>query len=229
MRIIVRSLAALLPVMILAPTALAQVGDPPEPPTTAAGPEMISANPFTGSASTSYSFVVPPGRSGMTPSVSIHYNSGNMEPSEIGRGWSFSFPFIRRSTRNGQPAFSWTDTFTLTWNGGSNDLTMICDENSGCAPGVREYRTVVESFLRIRSYSIPPSLTYWEVEDGGGRKYQFGRAMPDGTWAQVNDFQWALNRVEDQYGNYMTLAWLIDRGAAGDRNGTMYPNIGKIL
>jgi RHS repeat-associated protein len=216
MRLFLKALAGFAPAMILVPTILADAGDPIEAPMSSVGPEMISANPFTGSASTSYGFVVPPGRSGMTPSVSIHYNSSNTAPSELGRGWSFAFPHIQRSTRHGQPSFSWTDTFTLTWNRGSYDLTMICDENSGCAPGVREYRTVVESFLRIRSYSFAPALTYWEIEDGGGRKYQFGRDMPDGPWAQVNDSHWALNRVEDQYGNYMTFRWLIHLG-------TMYP------
>ncbi len=187
---------------------VADDGDPISAPALGASPAVISVNPFTGSASSSYSFPVPPGRSGMQPDLRIAYNNAASVPTPLGRGWDFSFPLIQRSTRRGQPAFSWSDTFVLRWQGRSVDLfeKAICDPE--CPPGVREFGTEVETFMRIKSYSFPPWLTYWEVEDGNGRKYQFGKDADGGSWAQVGDSEWALNRQEDQYGNYTTVRWL---------------------
>jgi len=171
-------------------------------------PIVLSADPFTGVATASYSFDVPPGRSGLEPDLRISYNSDSTTPSYLGQGWSLTTPAVRRSTKDGQPKFDWTDTFVLIWQGRALDLKLFSDPGTG----VREYYTVIETFMRIKSYSIPPALTYWEVEDGKGRKYQFGADGGSGTWTQVGDFEWALNRIEDQFGNYLTVDWLIDTG-----------------
>ena len=141
-------------------------------------PDTISVNMFSGSASSSYPISVPPGRSGLQPDITVGYNSGASANGFLGRGWDIAFPFIQRSTRYGQPTFTWSDTFAIRWRGQLLDLIMICDPGSGCPQGVREFRTEIETFMRIKSYSFPPALTYWEVEDGTGRKYQFGRECP---------------------------------------------------
>src|SRR5882672_3065600 len=85
-----------------------------------APPNLISVDPSGGSAGMSYAFEVPPGRAGLQPQLVLSYNSGSSEPGLSGRGWFLSLPSIRRSTRFGQPAFSWADNFTLQWNGGTN-------------------------------------------------------------------------------------------------------------
>ncbi|MCU0661991.1 MAG: hypothetical protein MUC50_06660 [Myxococcota bacterium] len=47
---------------------------------------------------------VPPGRLGMTPSLSLSYSSdAGRKPSPVGAGWSLSVPSVRRSTRQGFP------------------------------------------------------------------------------------------------------------------------------
>jgi hypothetical protein len=175
-------------------------------------PSIVSVDTFSGSASGSYTFSAPPGRLGIQPELRIVYNSGSGGASPLGRGWNFTFPTIQRSTRKGQPSFTWADTFNIRWGGRVVDLVQICDPSSGCPAGVHEYRTENESFIRIRSFSNAPFLTYWRVEDGSGRAYQFGNNGGSGTWTQVEDFQWALNRVEDAHGNYLTMDWMIDSG-----------------
>jgi hypothetical protein len=176
-------------------------------------PSVISVDPTAGSAGMSYALEVPPGRVGMEPDLTVSYNSGNSEPGMLGRGWHLSLPAIQRSTRFGQPAFDWAqDTFTLLWGGGSKELAKISD-STVAGVGMREYRTLVESFMRIRSNTLPGGLTYWEVSDGSGRVWQFGNAAWDSTPTQSGDFLYALNRVQDEHGNYMELRWLLDSGA----------------
>ena len=176
-----------------------------------AGTNVISVDSFSGAATGSYRFAVPPGRLGMEPDLTIAYNSGSTAIGLLGKGWDFTFPYIQRSLRRGQPTFTWTDTFAINWGGRIMDLVLICDPNSGCPAGVREFRTEVETFLRIKSYNIGTQPTYWEVEDGTGRKYQFGRADGGGYWSpQVDNSQWGLNRIEDAHGNYLTMSWTVD-------------------
>jgi RHS repeat-associated protein len=176
-------------------------------------PSVISVDPVGGSAGMGYSLEVPPGRAGMEPSLSLRYNSGSAEPGMLGRGWRLMLPAIQRSTRYGQPAFDWAvDGFTLLWGGGSNDLVKISDSTVG-GVGTREYRTLIESFMRIRSNTLPGGFTYWEVWDGSGRVWQFGNPGADGNPTQSGEFQYALNRVQDAHGNYMTFSWLLDNGA----------------
>jgi RHS repeat-associated protein len=176
---------------------------------------MLSVSQFSGSASTRYEFVVPPGRAGLQPELALAYHSGSGSQSAFGRGWDLDLPSLQRSTRHGQPQFNWADTFSIEWGGQLLDLLLLRDETvSGV--GTREFRTTVETFVRIRSTTDPQGFMYWEAWDGRGRKYQFGVASASGSPSQVGDFSWSLNRVEDSHGNYMTIEWMVD-------SGTLYP------
>ena len=175
-------------------------------------PSVISVDPVGGSAGMSYPLEVPPGRAGMQPDLSLSYSSGSDEPGMLGRGWRLSLPAIQRSTRYGQPSFDWAvDGFTLLWGGGAKELVKVSDQTVG-GVGMREYRTLSESFRRIRSNTLPGGFTYWEVWDGSGRVWQFGNPGADSNPTQSGEFLYALNRVQDEHGNYMTLSWLIDSG-----------------
>src|SRR5262245_41379481 len=149
---------------------LAAVGDTTGISLQGSGTNVISVDSFSGAATGYFQFFVPPGRLGMQPDLKISYNSGSTAIGLLGKGWDFTFPHIQRSLRSGQPTFTWTDTFAISWGGRIMDLMLICDPNSGCPAGVREFRTEIETFLRIRSYSIGTQPTYWEVEDGSGHK-----------------------------------------------------------
>jgi RHS repeat-associated protein len=167
-------------------------------------PAVVSVQPSTGSVSTSFEFAAPPGRAAIQPDLRILYNSSGNAPGPLGRGWRFAIPFIQRSTRFGQPRFDLSDAFSLFWGGGLLDLTVFAEPGGG----VREFRTEVESYLRIRSIGTGTAMR-WEVEDGRGTKYEFGNtaASPNSS---IPEFHWTLNRIQDQNGNYLTIDYLSD-------------------
>src|SRR5436189_1061589 len=76
-------------------------------------PDTVSVNTFSGSATSTYPISVPPGRAAVQPDIVIGYNSASSADGFLGRGWDIPFPFIQRSTRYGQPAFTWNDSFAL--------------------------------------------------------------------------------------------------------------------
>ncbi len=58
----------------------------------------------SGAYTRQFSIRVPPGRSGMTPSLALSYSSGSAhKTSAVGTGWSFGVSSISRSTENGFP------------------------------------------------------------------------------------------------------------------------------
>src|SRR5207249_2130815 len=157
-------------------------------------PTVISVDPFAGSSSSGYTFEVPPGRSGIQPDLTIRYSSGRVTQGLVGKGWDLTFPFIQRSTRSGQPTFNAADRFAIQWNGALLDLVLRCDPSMSGTPcvagGFSEYHSESEHFIRARSFSVPPAITRWEVEDGLGRKYTFGQDEGSGVPAQVGNFRW---------------------------------------
>lgn len=181
-------------------------------------PVTTTVDAFVGSANASYSLTVPPGRSGLQPALGLYYNSGNLTVGMLGKGWDLDLPFIQRSTKHGEPGYTWQDRFSMRWGTQLHHLVQVADYTTN-GVGVREYRTERQTFMRIRS-TVPATavLPYWEVFDGTGKRYQFGRGTrgKPNEWAQVNNFLWALNLVVDQYGNYMELEYL-------SRAGVLYP------
>lgn len=67
----------------------AAIGDPAVEGAAGLVPSVISVNTFSGAASTSYGFHVPPGRSGIAPDLRIVYSSGAGYATPIGKGWDF--------------------------------------------------------------------------------------------------------------------------------------------
>src|SRR5712691_6846251 len=66
--------------------------------------EKFSANPVTGTASTSVPIPTSPGRSGFGPQLSLSYDSGHGN-GPFGLGWSLSLPAITRKTAQGLPSY----------------------------------------------------------------------------------------------------------------------------
>ncbi|HPH98466.1 MAG TPA: RHS repeat-associated core domain-containing protein [Anaerolineaceae bacterium] len=166
---------------------------------TATAPTMKSfqVSQFSGGASYSYPLWVPPGPSGLQPSLSLSYSSQVVDSSNsraqaswVGMGWSLGAGYIQRSM-HATPDF-WTkegndndngsdgdDTFNLTLNGASYELIRIQDQDNSTE--TIDYRTSDESFLRIRRYHSHGDVggyaggdtSYWLVWDKQGNKYEF--------------------------------------------------------
>jgi len=162
----------------------------------------VDVNALTGAAVVGIPIEIPPGRSGMQPSLALSYSSQAGDSPYLGRGWDIAVPRIERSRRNGVPPFTYSagGVFQYTSNefvagDGSGELVEI---------GIGRYAARVDE--RHAEYVLtqgPPAV--WTMRDASGRRYTFGdvpsaRIGPD-TFQAAGTFAWYLTRVEDPNGN----------------------------
>jgi YD repeat-containing protein len=169
----------------------------------------LQVEPFTGSANVPVPIAVPQGRAGIQPSIALVYNS-NASDGFLGVGWTLDFGSIQRSTKKGIPKYDASDTFVMTTNGSTQELVFDSLKNV--------YHPQIEgSFEKIERVN-----DYWCVTDKKGTKYYFGQTVnarvlhPDSP-SMID--RWALNRVEDLNGNYMTVTYLTP-----ENNNNLYPS-----
>jgi len=156
--------------------------------------EAYQTDLFTGAATLSVPIEVPPGRRGIQPSLALGYASGSGND-WVGVGWNLNLGFIQRDTTKGVPAYTSSDPFVFSFNGTNDQLVSI---------GAGDYRTEVEgAFLRVQFDGV-----YWRVTDKSGTQYRFG-FNPDARQAIPGKgvFRWALDRVEDVHGNFLTVSY----------------------
>ncbi len=171
-------------------------------------PAQVNVDPQSGSSSVGIPIVVPSGRGGIQPSLSLNYNS-NLKQGILGVGWMLDVGSIQISTKNGIPSYTSADTFSLMQNGSPQEL--IYDATAGY------YRPEQEgSFSKIEHVSnYWPLIDYWLITDRKGVKYYFGetnnsREFDDNDNDQSKIFKWNLSRVEDIVGNYLTASYIRD-------------------
>ena len=168
-----------------------------------------------GAAVYSVPIAVPPGVAGMEPSLSVNYRSrdGN---GIMGLGWSVGgLSVIHRCARTfaqdgakGGINFDADDRFCL-------DGQRLVAVSGGYGAAGTEYRTEIESFARITSNGTagtgPLSFT---IETKAGQILEYGTTADSRVQIQggATVRLWALNRIEDRVGNYMTLHY--EKGAA---------------
>ncbi|RJQ52812.1 MAG: hypothetical protein C4526_07660 [Nitrospiraceae bacterium] len=113
-------------------------------------PLQISPAGNSGTAVTGIPIIVPPGRKGMQPNISLNYSSSGGN-GWLGVGWSLDMGAIQRNTKRGVNYSA--DDFVVTVNGSSSELVYIG------TPQVyqREYRTKIEgAFSRyIKRFDCP--------------------------------------------------------------------------
>jgi RHS repeat-associated protein len=137
---------------------------------------------------------VPKGYAGVTPELSLVYNSGAGN-SEVGLGWSLSVPSIERMTSRGLPRYTVDDTFVAD---GSDELTSV---------GGGVYRARFErGFVRYR-WRGRGSEGYWIAEYPDGRRGYFGadsdgNLIPEARVAGgAGTFRYQLVEVADVFGH----------------------------
>jgi len=180
-------------------------------------PGKFQVNP-AGAATYTIPIAVPPGIAGMTPSLTLAYNS--QAPNGIlGMGWSLGgLPAIARCAATiaqdgarGAVSYSGTDRFCL----GGQRLVAI---SGGYGGDGTEYRTEVESFSRIISHGNAGGGPAWfEVHTKSGQIMQFGYTPDSQIMAQGRSIPraWAVNKVSDTVGNSYTVHYQPDSGGAG--------------
>src|SRR3984885_6495407 len=176
-----------------------------------AGPNPANLSPtgsqgvslFTGAFTYTYPIVVPPGRRGIQPNLSLLYNS-QAQNGWVGMGWDLSLGSIQRSTKNGIPTYNDNqDTFILQFEGETDQLVSV-STGTDSTGSYTEYRAQIESsFLRVRYYA--PSL--WIATSKDGNQYQF-QGLGQNTY-NSKFFYWGLTEAFDPLGNFMQVSYPI--------------------
>lgn len=176
-----------------------------------------------GTANLTYNIELPPARNGMSPDLSIQYNSDGGS-GILGEGWDLNIPGLSIDTRWGVPRYSdtlETETYVL---GGTMLAAVINTPSSSddCLPVSVAHREVqykrvsnlqfnqkVEGeFSRIIRKGSSPTDYFWEVTDKQGKIYTYGMSHDsrlEGSFKFVKGAEknvaaeWKLDRVTDRH------------------------------
>ena len=177
-------------------SSTASAGSAPPPAATLV--QNFQPDLFTGRATTGVPILVPPGRKGVQPSLALSYASSSRN-GWLGVGWSLDAGYIERSTKNGVPKYDSSDTYTFMFQGVASDLVSI---------GGNEYRAKDEGlFLKFLNNGV----SGWEVWDKSGTHYFFGQTVSSQIESTGQTFRWALDKVIDPNGNYLTITYTKDQ------------------
>ena len=170
----------------------------------------------TGAGTYTLPISVPPGTAGVAPKIGFVYNSQDNQLADnlMGIGWSLSgLPTIQRC-----PATVAQDGFRGGINYDSNDRFCLDGQRLMAISGTyggngTEYRTEVDSGVKVISSgtagSGPASFT---VRTKAGELMEFGNTADSRIEAQgkASVRVWALNKVQDTSGNYLTVSYIED-------------------
>jgi len=167
-------------------------------------------SPFTGSLTYAYPIVVPPGRNGIAPNLTLTYSSQGRN-GLAGIGWTIDLGSIQRSTRYGLTYGDDGDhAFVASINGNTADLIRNA---SWSTTGVSCYQNKIEgAFSR---YCLNGSDNTWTVTGRDGTKYLYGStaaSRQDDPADPSRIFRWCLDKVEDTNGNFMAITYMKDTG-----------------
>ncbi|PJA21703.1 MAG: hypothetical protein COX62_01650, partial [Deltaproteobacteria bacterium CG_4_10_14_0_2_um_filter_43_8] len=151
---------------------------------------------FTGAATYRYDIELPQGRQGMTPKLTLMYNSQRRsKASEVGIGWELNLRYIQRSLIDGTPNYA-GDDYVSYEQGQSRQLIATGERANSCD----EYRYKVEGEDQKRFFKCQNT---WTMYDKTGKQYLFGQEpesrLEDND--QIKTFRWYLATVKDPNGN----------------------------
>ncbi len=186
------------------PESLLDSGDPVDPPTISnpnvftsqSKPPTIDAS---GALIHSVQLDIPPGRNGLTPDLTLTYNSQRLEDGVVGYGWSLSIPYIERLNKTGIERL-YTDNYFTSSMGGE----LVEAETSG------EYHHRFEDGSFIKFTLAGNS---WIAYDKKGTKYTFGATTTAQLYATTtpsNVSKWMLEEIRDSNNNYVTYEYRRD-------------------
>jgi RHS repeat-associated protein len=138
-----------------------------------------------------------PTAGGLSPSIALTY-SGALGNGPLGIGWTLGAPAIRRSLKGGVPRYDDRDELTIEGVGGGRLVAVGADRYAVEGAG--------------STYLVRRAGDGFDVTDGDGTRYRFGRAatgrIEDGRRTAV----WLLERVDNLAGETMTFGYRLDRG-----------------
>ncbi len=153
---------------------------------------------FTGAATQSIPIVVPPGRNGIGPNLTLTYNS-YQKNGWIGVGWRLEMGAIQRSTKHGLKYDG--DDYVASLNGNTSELVRIGTSDY--------YKAKIEG--AFTQYQYDETAKVWTVTTKDGTVYTYGGTaasrQSDPTDPNNRISKWCLSRVEDPNGNYMAITY----------------------
>jgi len=180
---------------------------------------LVGAHSVNAAGGISYSIPLqcPMGSGGMSPQITIDYNSLGSS-GILGKGWGLSA--VSSITRANKTRYS-TGLQPSPITMGSQDdfsidgLRLINISGTNGLPD-SEYRTEQESFCRIKAKGSGSVIEWFEVETKSGQTmiYKQQQTIGGGVLA------WFLTEVKDVNGNYMTYSYR--------KNDSDYPYLGSI-
>ena len=169
----------------------------------------------TGSSSYSIPIVVPPGVNGMTPSVALTYDS-RMGNGVVGVGWGIDgLSAISRCPRTVaqdseaiEVRLEPSDRFCLD----GNKLRLIAGSGVYGGNGAR-YQTEMQTFSKITSNGTAgtgPASFLVQLKEGVYHYYGETADSRIESVGQITPRLWALNKIRDLAGNYITFTYVED-------------------
>jgi len=147
--------------------------------------ESFEANLNSGSVRETVKIDLPPGTSGLAPSLALTYDSGQGN-GPLGIGWSLGLSTIQVQTEKGLPRYDGTDRYLLD----GAELVPV---------GGEVYRLKIEGrFVRAQWKG-----DHWEVDAPDGRTLRYG-VSSNGRVSSADEtqvFSWALEDMIDRFRN----------------------------
>jgi hypothetical protein len=180
-------------------TGFADVETPIENVATAYTPNISIPNisEFTGAVNYQIPITVPPGRQGIQPELVLQYSDG--KKGLVGSAWSLELGAIQRQTKFGLD-YTKDDYVHITPSSTAELVNKTGDEY--CAK-------VLTDFTRL----FDNGSSGWEAVTREGIRYYYGQDDTSRIMdATVGTFRWALDRIEDPNGNYLTITYTKNEG-----------------
>jgi RHS repeat-associated protein len=194
----------------------------------------IQADEFSGAATFMVPISLPPGRSGLTPKLSLNYHSMRKNPgSWVGLGWELSLGSIVRVPKYGIVDYYAGAEFEVQLLGKTERLKRVKEDASASAYGlsipagttVDLYEARVDNsrniYLHLYNKTNPEKIKDlgWVVIDKNGTRYEFG-TFPGQNFSQDYALSpdlkqtwvagWFLETITDANGNVVKIEYGID-------------------
>ncbi len=168
-------------------------------------PQTPKVEQSTGALTFAVPILVPPGRNGMEPSLSLTYSSQNLEDGIFGYGFRISIPHIEVINRRG---------VNVMYSDGYFSSSLLGELGTTTTPN--EYRAKIEdgSFLKY-TRSTSPSGSSWTMTDKRGTAYTFGassQSRQDNPSNPTQVFKWMLEEIRDTNANFVRFEYAKDQG-----------------
>jgi hypothetical protein len=190
--------------------------------------EKFTTNPATGTGAMTVPIAVSPSRAGMTPELSLKYDSGSGN-GIFGFGWSLTLPSITRKTDRGLPTYRDrhdSDVFLLS---GAEDLVPVLgpdgehlhDTTTDPRYVLRRYRPRVDGlFARIERWTRRrDGAVHWRSISADNILTIYGQDT-ESTIADPDDhtrvFAWLICETRDDLGNVIRYRYAREDGVGVD-------------